>query len=191
MRHNCAYALKLRVDALHAPWCEGLPNGTTVTQEPLTSPTTAGQNAGKQTPGYQWRPDLFQPSVAHLAAIEQRPAWRQGRRWVLAVDEKYVDVDTPTTTQTSRCLDCSDWEAQHSTTLVCMPRLGHRRCQRSSGTPGGRTVGHRADGRYFSGLVDNGSPDRGLAQGDHPLARDGFGEAVTLAFGGDQVGVVQ
>jgi hypothetical protein len=38
-------------------------------------------------------------------------------------------------------------------------------------------------------LLDSSSPDGWLAQGDHPLAGDGFGEAV-LTFRGDEVGVV-
>ena len=66
-------------------------------------------------------------------------------------------------------------------------------CQRSSGNRVGRLGDLQAGGHQFSRLVAASSCRRaGLGgQGDHPLSGEGFGEPVGVAFGQDEVGVVQ
>jgi hypothetical protein len=73
------------------------------------------------------------------------------------------------------------------------PAAGPYACQRSSGNPGGRSCLLRAGGHQFSRLVATCSPGgAGLGcQGYHPLAGEGLGEAVGVALGQDQVGVVE
>jgi hypothetical protein len=39
--------------------------------------------------------------------------------------------------------------------------------------------------------MDMSSPGGWSVQGDHPFAGEGLGEAVAVAFGGDEVGVVE
>jgi hypothetical protein len=50
-------------------------------------------------------------------------------------------------------------------------------------SPDGWPPDFRVDGHQVSG--------GGLVQRDHPLAGEGFGESVAVAFGEDEVGVVQ
>jgi hypothetical protein len=64
-------------------------------------------------------------------------------------------------------------------------------CQRTSRTPGGWPVGLRVDGHECSGLGGVSSPGGWSVQGDHSLAGEGFAQAVAVALGGDEVGVVQ
>jgi hypothetical protein len=66
-------------------------------------------------------------------------------------------------------------------------------CQRPLGNPVGWPGFLRVGGHQFSRLVAACSPGgRGLGcQRDHPLAGEGLGEAVRVAFGQDQVGVVE
>ena len=64
------------------------------------------------------------------------------------------------------------------------------RCQRSLRCPGGRSWGVQAGGHQNSRPVVSGVPGVRSVQGDHALAGEGLGEAVGVAGGGDQVGVV-
>jgi hypothetical protein len=53
-----------------------------------------------------------------------------------------------------------------------------------------RSWGVRVGAYVISGLMDIGSPGGWSVQGDHSLAGERFGEAVAVALGGDEVGVV-
>ena len=64
------------------------------------------------------------------------------------------------------------------------------RCQRSGRSPVLWACELRSGGQGFSGWVVGGSPGGCLVQGDHSFAGEGFGEAVAVALGGDEVGVV-